>query len=318
MNELATRPHASGSTSVARSPSRWSPIIVVCLAATWLVWGTMFLPIKWALSSFPPFYQMGSQFLVAGVLLAGFACLRGAPLPTAVQWRGGAVVGILLVGAGYGFLALSETSVGSGLVVAFTAIVPTMVALAEWFYGVRPSRLQSAGITLGLFGIIVLTRGQGFGASPSGLLSISASCLAWTLGSVWAVHGLPGGAKLRVAPGLMGAATQMLTGGVVLLLMSGLLGERPTWPPGTFAALSWAYVLIAGSLVGYTAYLVLLDRTTPTLATSYTYVNPVVALVLGVTLGRETVTLFEWFAVALVLCGVVLLTWRQAAASTAA
>ncbi len=289
----------------------WSPVVVACLAATWFLWGTMYLAIKWALVSFPPFYQMGSQFLVAGAVLAGVARVRGAGWPTAKEWLGGAIMGALLISGGYGFMAVAETSVGSGLVVAFTAIVPTMVVLGEWPYGVRPDRRQAVGVALGLVGIVMMTQGQGFGASLAGLLAVIASCTTWTVGSVWAVHGLPGGAKLATAPGPMGHASQMLTGGALLLIASRAIGETPGWPPAPLALACWMYVAIAGSLIGYSAYLILLERTTPALATSYTYVNPVVALVLGVTLGQESVSRFEWLAVLIVLCGVVLLMSRR-------
>ena len=286
-------------------------MVLACLAATWFLWGTMYLAIKWALASFPPFYQMGTQFIVAGAVLAAVARIRGAPWPSIRQWLGGALMGALLISGGYGFMAVAETSVGSGLVVAFTAIVPTMVVLGEWPYGVRPDRRQSLGVALGLIGMVMMTQGQGFEASLPGLLAVITSCATWTVGSVWAVHGLPGGAKLATAPGSMGHARQMLTGGALLLIASRAIGEAPGWPPAPMALACWMYVAVAGSLIGYTAYLILLERTTPALATSYTYVNPVVALILGVTLGQETVSGFEWLAVTIVLCGVILLMAPQ-------
>lgn len=314
MNEKKTDPLNRHATAPATSApvAPWSPLVLSCLAATWFLWGTMYLAIKWALVSFPPFYQMGSQFVVAGAVLACVARVRGLPWPSARQWLGGAVMGALLISGGYGFMAVAETSVGSGLVVAFTAIVPTMVVLGEWPYGVRPDRRQAAGVALGLIGIFMMTQGQGFGASMAGLLAVITSCATWTAGSVWAVHGLPGGTKLNTAPGSMGHASQMLTGGAFLLLAARAIGETPSWPPAPLALACWLYVAIAGSLIGYNAYLVLLERTTPALATSYTYVNPVVALVLGVTLGQEAVSRFEWLAVMIVLCGVVLLLWPRA------
>ena len=289
----------------------WSPLVLACLGATWFLWGTMYLAIKWALASFPPFCQMGSQFVVAGAVLALVARARGSAWPSMKEWVGGAIMGTLLISGGYGFMAVAEGSVGSGLVVAFTAIVPTMVVLAEWPYGVRPDRRQAAGVAFGLVGIVMMMQGQAFSASLAGLLAVIASCVTWTAGSVWSVHGLPGGAKVRTAAGFMGHASQMLVGGAVLLAASWAIGERPSWPPTPIALVCWIYVMIAGSLISYTAYLVLLERTTPALATSYTYVNPVVALLLGVTLGQELVTRFEWAAVAVVLCGVVLLMWPR-------
>ena len=303
---MSTDPASHGSRAA------WSPLVLGCLAATWFLWGTMYLAIKWALASFPPFYQMGSQFVAAGVVLAAIARLRGSAWPNAREWLGGAIMGALLISGGYGFMALAESSVGSGLVVAFTAIVPTMVVLGEWPYGVRPDRRQVAGVAFGLVGIVMMTQGQGFGASLAGLLAVITSCTTWTIGSVWSIHGLPGGAKVHTAPGFMGHASQMLVGGVILLIASSAIGEQPAWPPAPLALLCWAYVMIAGSLISYTAYLILLERTTPALATSYTYVNPVVALLLGVTLGQEVVSRFEWLAVAIALCGVILLMWPRA------
>ena len=271
----------------------------------------MYLAIKWALVSFPPLYQMGTQFLMAGAVLAAVSRLRGDAWPDRSQWIGGAVLGLLLLGAGYGLTALAETSVSSGLVVAFNAVVPTLIALLEWRYGVRPAPRQIAGICIGLAGIIMLTQGQGFSASPFGLLAISGACVAWSLGSVWAVHGLPGGARLNLAPGFMGHASQMLTGGLMLLAVSVAVGEHPSWPPQPVALASWVYLAIAGSLISYTAYMLLLERTTPSLAASYTYVNPIVALALGVKLDGEVVSGFEWLAVSVVLAGVILLLWRR-------
>ncbi len=295
-----------------RTRAAWSPIVLACLGATWFLWGTMYLAIKWALVSFPPFYQMGSQFVAAGAVLAIMARARGSAWPTGKEWLGGAIMGALLISGGYGFMAMAEGSVGSGLVVAFTAIVPTMVVLGEWPYGVRPDRQQAAGVACGLVGIVMMTQGQAFSTSLGGLLAVITSCVTWTLGSVWSVHGLPGGAKIHTAQGFMGHASQMLVGGAVLLAASRAIGEAPTWPPAPIALACWVYVMIAGSLISYTAYLTLLERTTPALATSYTYVNPVVALLLGVTLGEELVSGFEWMAVAVVLSGVVLLMWRRA------
>jgi drug/metabolite transporter (DMT)-like permease len=213
----------------------------------------MYLAIQWALSSFPAFFQMGTQFMLAGALLFLFSHLRGAPWPSARQWIGGAVFGFLMLGIGYGFTALAEASVSSGLVVAFIAVIPTFIALLEWCYGVRPGNRQLVGVLIGLSGIVMLSMGQGFQTSLGGLLAITISCVAWSIGSVWSVHGLPGGAKVAVAPGSMGYACQMLTGGIMLLVASRLAGEIPVWPPGTTALASWAYLMVAGSLISYTA-----------------------------------------------------------------
>lgn len=287
-----------------------APLIAACLAATWLIWGSTYLAIKWALPSFPPFFQMGTRFLAAGGLLMAWVLLRGARLPTRAEWVSAVVLGALMLGGGFGATAVAQTTVSSGLVVAFIAVVPALVALAEWPYGVRPSRREAAGISLGLVGVVMLSRGAGFAASLPGLLWLTLACVTWSVGSVWARHGLPralGGGPLAMAPGAAGYASQMLAGGALLALAALAAGERPAWPPEGRALLSWAYLVVAGSLVAFSAYMVLLQRTSTALASSYTFVNPVIGLVLGVTLGGEVVTSHEWLAAGVVCAGVVLL-----------
>jgi len=291
---------------------RLPPLIVACLAATWLIWGSTYLAIKWALVSLPPFFQMGTRFVAAGILLGAFARWRGAPWPNRGEWLSAAVLGALMLGGGYGATAVAQTSVGSGLVVAFIAVVPALVALGQLPYGVRPSRLEVAGIALGVGGVLLLTRGQGFAASPTGLVALTLACLAWSLGTVWVRHGLPGGQRLALAPGAAGYASQMLVGGVLLLAAAALSGERPVLPPDGRALVSWVYLVVAGTLVAYSAYMVLLQRTSATLASSYSFVNPLIGLVLGATLGGELISNLEWGAAGVVCAGVVLLLAGQA------
>jgi drug/metabolite transporter (DMT)-like permease len=287
--------------------TRPSALIIACLAATWLVWGSTYLAIKWALVSFPPFFQMGSRFVAAGLLLGGWALWRGARWPSASQWASAAVLGALMLGGGYGATAVASVSISSGLVVAFIAVTPALVALFELPYGVRPTGVQAAGIALGLVGVVLLTQGQGYAASLPGLLAISIACGAWALGSVWARHGLPGGHTLALAPGAAGFASQMLAGGAMLLAAAALAGESVSWPLDPRALASWFYLVVAGSIIGFSAYMILLQRTSTATASSYTYVNPVIGLLLGVSLGGEVVSGFEWAAAGVVLAGVVLL-----------
>ncbi|MEN9628846.1 MAG: hypothetical protein RJA10_2073 [Pseudomonadota bacterium] len=286
------------------------PLILACLAAVWLIWGSTYLAIKWALISFPPFWQMGTRFIVAGVLLAAWMRWRGAAWPGREAWINATVLGALMLGVGYGLTAVAEVSVSSGLVVAFIAIGPTLQAALEWPYGVRPTRREAAGIVLGLVGVLGLAAGQGFAASPGGLLAVMTASFAWKLGGVWSVHGLPralGGRKLDLAPGAMGYASQMLAGGVMLLLASVAVGEQPSWPIDTKALAAWVYLVTAGSLVAFSAFMVLLQRTPTAVSSSYAYVNPVIGMILGVTLGGETISAFEWVAAALVTGSVVVM-----------
>ena len=301
--------------STITSPSvvghgRMPTLIVACLAAVWLIWGSTYLAIKWALLSFPPFWQMGTRFIVAGALLAAWMRWRDADWPDRRQWINAAILGALMLGLGYGLTALAEVSVSSGLVVAFIAIGPALQAAMEWPYGVRPTRREAAGITLGLLGVLGLAAGQGFSASPGGLVAVLVASVSWKLGGVWSLHGLPkllGGRPLDLKPGAMGYASQMLAGGVWLLMLSAVVGERPGWPIDPLALASWVYLVVAGSLVAFSAFMVLLQRTPTAVSSSYAYVNPVIGLILGVTLGGETISTLEWAAAGLVTGSVVLM-----------
>jgi drug/metabolite transporter (DMT)-like permease len=286
-----------------------SPLLLACLAATWLIWGSTYLAIKFALESFPPFYQMGSRFLVAGSLLFVWLKLRGRALPTLVEWRNAAIIGTLLLVSGMGFTASAELTVASGLVVAFIAIIPILVTAMNLPFGVRPTRMELVGMLVGVAGVLMLVRGEAFTASPTGLAAITIACVSWSLGSVLSQRRFP------LAPGAMGFASEMICGSVMLLLVSAAIGERPQWPPQPLATWSWVYLIVFGSLLAFNAYMVLLSRVSAALAASYTFVNPVIALALGVWLGGETVTGFEWTAAAVITAGVVLLVvGRQTAA----
>jgi drug/metabolite transporter (DMT)-like permease len=278
-----------------------SPLTVACLAATWIIWGSTYLAIKFALVSFPPFYQMGSRFLVAGILLFGWLWLRGRPLPTLPQWRNAAIIGALLLVTGMGFTALSEETVASGLIVAYIAIIPIIVTAMSLPFGIKPTRLELVGMLVGVAGVLMLVSGEAFTAAPQGLVAITIACLSWSLGSVLSQRSFP------LAPGAMGFASEMICGSVMLLVISAAVGERPEWPPQPLAAWSWVYLIVAGSLLAFNAYMVLLSRVSAALASSYTFVNPVIALALGIWLGGEVVTGYEWGATGVITAGVVLL-----------
>lgn len=278
-----------------------SPLVLLCLAATWLVWGSTYLAIKYALISFPPFFQMGTRFLFAGVVLMAWMRWRGTAWPNRREWRNALVVGTLMLGGGMGGTALAEVSVGSGLVVAFIAVVPLMIAALNLFWRIVPGKLEVAGIAVGLTGVLMLTQGAGFRASPAGLAAIAVACVAWSLGSVLSQRSLP------LAPGATGFASEMICGGLVLLVLAAITGEQPAWPPQPIAVAAWLYLVVFGSLIAFNAYMLLLARASAGLASSYTFVNPVIAMLLGVAVAGEVVSSFEWAAAGVVLVGVVLM-----------
>jgi drug/metabolite transporter (DMT)-like permease len=278
-----------------------SPLVLACLAATWLVWGSTYLAIKFALISLPPFIQMGSRFVVAGALLLAWMKWRGAKMPTAVQWRNALVVGTLMLGFGMGGVAYSEQSVASGLVVSFIAVQPMWQALLQSAWKVYPTRLEMFGIAIGAIGVTMLVQGQGFGASTSGLIAISVAIICWGLGSVLSQRVTP------LAKGATGFASEMLMGGLVLLLMSIIAGESVQFPLDTKSIAAWVYLVVFGSLVAFNAYMVLLEKASPALATSYSFVNPIIALALGIWFGNEIITHWEWLSALVIVGGVVLI-----------
>jgi drug/metabolite transporter (DMT)-like permease len=295
----------TSATALLHKPS--ASLIAAALAAVYLVWGSTYLAIRFALVSLPPFFQMGSRFIVAGALLMLFLRLRGEKAPPLTKndsapwyWRNALIIGSLMLAGGMGGVAVASQTIGSGLIATFIAVVPMMVALIGLAFGKRPSQLEIAGMLVGFGGVIFLVQGKSFGASTLGLLAIFCATLTWSIGSVLQTTRLP------LAPGPMGFASEMLCGGAVLLLISIALGEKVMWPLDARALLAWGYLVVFGSLVAFSAYLFLLANVSPALATSYAFVNPVIALLLGVWLGAEVVQDNEWLACGVILFGVLM------------
>lgn len=288
-------------TAALERPSNSPRWLIPALLACYLVWGSTYLAIRFALVSFPPYFQMGSRFVVAGMLLMAWMRWRGAAWPGLTEWRNAAVVGSLMLAAAMGWLASAQQYIGSGLVATFIAIVPMVVCAFGLLAGKRPTGLELAGMALGVMGVLLLVRGASFSASPVGIALIVGSVIAWSMGSVLQTTRLP------LAPGPVGFASEMLCGGVVLMVISFILGEQPSWPPQSLALAAWAYLVVFGSLAAFSAYLYLLANASPALATSYAFVNPVIALALGVVLGGEVVSGGEWLACGVILMGVMLI-----------
>ncbi len=279
----------------------FSPLVLGCLAATWLVWGSTYLVIRFALAGFAPYFLMATRFLFAGGLLLAWQLARGASLPTAREWRNALLIGTLMLGGGMGGVAYAEQTIASGLVVAFIAIIPLLLVVINLAFGVHPPRSELLAVIVGLGGVLMLTQGAGIRGSPAGLIAISVGTTGWALGSVLAHRGF------ALAPGTTGFATEMLCGGLALLMMSALRAESWHWTMQNGVCLAWWYLVVFGSLIAFSAYMLLLARTPASLAASYSLVNPVVALFLGVTLGGEMVSTWEWMASGIVMIGVVLL-----------
>lgn len=292
-------------TALLQKPS--ATLIAAALAAVYLVWGSTYLAIRFALVSFPPFFQMGSRFIVAGALLMIFLRLRGEKLPRFQKestapwyWRNALIIGALMLAGGMGLVGVASQTIGSGLIATFIAIVPMLVALIGLAFGKRPTGLEIVGMLIGFGGVILLLQGKSFNASTVGLLAMFGATLSWSISSVLQTT------KLPLAPGPMGFASEMLCGGAVLLVISLALGEKISLLLDTRALLAWSYLVVFGSIVAFSAYLFLLANVSPALATSYAFVNPVIALFLGVWLGGEVVQKSEWLACGVILFGVLM------------
>lgn len=288
--------------------------VLIALLIVYVVWGSTYFAIRIGLGSFPPLLMIALRFLAAGLLLYGFMKWRGAPNPTPAQWRDGGIVGLLLLGGGTGFVAIAEQTVASGLTAVFIAVTPLLFALWSGWFGHWPTRREWVGIGIGFAGVLLLASGAGLSGSPLGALTLLAAVTCWSLGSVLSQK------KLKVAPGPIGFASEMIVGGVFLLIVGLLKGESLSAEVLTQASwqawLAWFYLVTIGSLVGFSAYMYMLARVSPALASSYAYVNPAIAVALGVWLGGEIISTREMLAMAVILISVMLLTTtpRKAAA----
>ncbi len=286
----------------AQSPGRSAaPLLVfAALVAVYLVWGSTYLAIRFALQGYAPLFFPGLRFCFAGLVLYAILRMRGYPSPSLRQWRNSVVIGFLLLNIGNGAVVWAERSVGSGLAATAVATVPLWASLFAGVWGVWPQRLQWIGLVVGFAGIVVLNLGGDFAANPLAALLLVLAPATWAFGSVWS-------RRLDLPQGLMSSAAQMLSAGVVFMIGSAIAGE--SWqleaPPKAIAAL--LYLSIFGSLVAFSAYMFLVQNVSAALATSYAYANPVVAVLLGLLLGNEHFGRTDLLAIGLVLGGVVLI-----------
>ncbi len=204
-----------------------------------------------------------------------------------------------------GGVANAEMTVASGLVVTFIAVQPMLQAALLSLWRIYPTKLECLGIFIGLVGVVMLVQGQGFGASPEGLIAISIAILCWAIGSVLSQKSTP------LAPGATGFGSEMLMGGMVLLGLAWVKGEHIVFPLAPISLAAWLYLVIFGSLIAFNAYMVLLNQAPPALATSYSFVNPIIALILGVAFGAEIISAWEWLSAAIIVVGVILIVYAS-------
>ncbi len=289
--------------------------VLLALAAIYLIWGSTFLAIRIAIEHMPPLLMCAVRLLAAGALLLAWARVRGTPWPRGPELRNAALVGVLLPGIGNGSVTLGETHVPSGLVALLVGSIPLWMALlaAVGPQAVRPRPWALAGLLLGFAGIVLLvgprlghTHAQDY--SPAWALIPVAGALSWSWGSLWSRR-----ARLPASP-VLSTAIGLVAGGALLLAASAGAGEFARWDPALVTRASWAswaalgYLIVFGSVIGFTAYLFLLRHVPPALVSTYAFVNPIVALVLGVAFAHERLGARTLLAGALVIVSVILIT----------
>ena len=283
--------------------------VIAAFAAVYLIWGSTYLGIRFAIETIPPHLMAGARFLLAGAVLYAWLRWRGAPKPTVRNWRASAIVGGFLLLGGNGAVVWAETRVPSGLTALLVAMVPIWMLVLEMhpqLGGRRPRAAVVAGIVLGLAGLVVLVA-PGKLAGRVDLLGAGVlvlGCLSWAFGSLHSrVAELP-------KSGFLAAAMEMLCGGALLLLFglaTGQAGQLSVAAMSTRSLVALAYLVVFGSLVGFTAYIWLLGATTPARVSTYAYVNPVVAVLLGWSLANEPMTLRTMLAAAVIIGAVVVI-----------
>ena len=284
-------------TETPLAPAQSRIGVILALLAVYFIWGSTYLGMRVALEGFPPFLLAGIRFLLAGGMLYLFLRVRGAPTPSRAQWAGAALIGVLLLTIGNGAVVFAVQWVATGLTAVGIGAVPLWAALFAGLWGRWPTRIEWLGLGLGFVGVMFLNLGGGLWASPLGAVALLIGAISWALGSVWSRH-------VSLPSGLMSSATQMLIGGGVLLLLS--LSIREPMPSLHTARplLAMAFLIFFGSLIGFCAYGYLLRRVRPALATSYAYVNPLVAVALGIALNGEHITIVGLLAMLAIIAGV--------------
>jgi drug/metabolite transporter (DMT)-like permease len=288
-------------------------MLVAAFAAIYLVWGSTYLAIRVAVETMPPFLLSAARFLFAGLSLLGLLWFKGVPMPTRSQWRSAVIAGSFMLVGGNGLVVWAEQTVTSSLTALIIATTPAWFALLEWLRpnGTRPKLQTIIGIAIGFAGVSLLINLRGGSAASGesihlpGTLAVIIATASWAGGSLYAKH------SPKPESPWMNVAIQMIGGGGGLLLVALLLGEpaRADWSRVSAASLwAFAYLVVFGSWIAFSAFVWLLKNTTPARLSTYAYVNPVIAVFLGWLILHEPVTVRTLWAAAVILTGVIIIT----------
>jgi len=283
--------------------------VLLALASVWLIWGSTYLFMRFAVETLPPVALAGVRYFTAGVILWWLSRWRAVPEPRAVPWQGHAIVGTLLT-AGNASVALAVQRIPSGAAALLVGMTPCYMVLLEWLWrrGARPAAGVVAGLALGVAGTALLVGPRAFAGEPLdpvGAGTVLLGSAAWAIGSIYS-RTLP-----RHVSALRTSGVQMVAGGAVVLLAGILAGDLARFDPSgvTFrSAASLVYLILIGSLLGYSSYMYLLGVTSAALASTYAFVNPVVAVILGALFAGEVLTPRMAAAGALIVLAVAMIT----------
>jgi drug/metabolite transporter (DMT)-like permease len=290
--------------------------IIVAFAALYLVWGSTYLGIRFAIETIPPFLMAGARFLLAGVIMFAIAWSQSACKSSWENWRVSLIVGACLLLAGNGGVTISEQYIDTGLAALIVAIVPIYIVILSWATGMapKPAPIVWLGLVGGFLGVGILLGpalrfSSNGGRHPAiGMSILLVSSFIWSAGSLYSRS-----AKHAASPFLT-AAQQMLCGGLLLLLAGIVTGELQSFHPRSISMLSFAsfiYLVIIGAVVGYTAYIWLLRHCDPAKVATYAYVNPIVAVLLGAAFAGETLSVRVLIADALIIGSVAIVITAQ-------
>jgi drug/metabolite transporter (DMT)-like permease len=293
----------------ASAPRAWK--VLLAFAIIYFVWGSTFLAIRVGVREVPPFLLAGLRFLIAGLVLFAWMRAKGTVSPTARQWFSATLLAVLIFVLDYGLLFWAERRVPSGIAAVMMATIPVFMTLSEILF-LKTQRLTprlGAALLIGIGGVLVLvSRSISFGDSPIdtiGAIALIVAAIGWSVGSAL-TRKLP-----LPSSKAMSSGAQMFAGGVLLMITSAALGEFRGFRVQAVSLKAWlalAYLIVAGSIVAFTAYLWLIHHESPTKVGTYAYVNPVVAVLLGYFLGGEGLSLRTIMGTMLVLVSVVVIT----------
>ena len=284
--------------------------ILLAFLAVYTIWGSTYLAIRFAVATMPPFLMAGVRFLIAGAILYLWLRLRGAERPKLIHWRSALVIGGLLLLGGNGGVSWAEVHVPSGLAALLVAAVPLWMALFDWIRpgGVRPTGLTLLGLVIGFAGVALLaSQAESSGTGPQliGILALLVATCCWALGSLYARS-----APVPSMP-LLGTGMEMLAGGAVLVLVAGITGEFGQVHLAAISLkslLALVFLILFGSLIGYSSYVWLLRHVPAARVSTYAYVNPVVAVFLGWAFASEPITWVTLVSAAVIISSVALIT----------